>query len=456
MDERMTGANARQVCIIGAGVTGLTAAYRLMKAGYGVTVIEQNPEPGGMLSSFSVGGSRLEHIYHHIFTSDRYVLDLSQELGLLPDIEWFKPHDALYGNGRLYPFSGPLDLLRCRLMPLTDRIRTGLTVLRAGSLRDFAAIEGQTAAQWLRRQGGDKAYEALWKPLLRAKFDSDADEVSAVWIWNKFKLRGGSRKGGSSRETLGYMKGSFGRIIDRLVEEITAGGGSILTRYTALDISCREGGGYAVTCILENCSARTISCDAVIACVAGRQFANITGALRLPAEFLARIASIPYKANICLTLRLHNSLSRYYWTTICDSLPFVVMVEHTNLTGTGPYGGTVVYLSRYLSMTHPLWTSNDDEIFRLFCGSISRLVPGFTIDDIVDWRIKRTRYAQPVIPCGYSSIMATIDTPDPGIKLAGLAQIYPEDRGVNYAIRLAGQAAAAVEAYFEASDEKKE
>ena len=50
--------------------------------------------------------------------------------------------------------------------------------------------------------------------------------------------------------------------------------------------------------------------------------------------------------------------------------------------------------------------------------------------------------------------MATIDTPDPGIKLAGLAQIYPEDRGVNYAIRLAGQAAASVEAYFEAGDEK--
>ncbi len=453
MSTASGGHAGKTVCVIGAGVTGLTAAYRLVRAGYQVTVVEQNPEPGGMLSSFQVGGSRLEHIYHHVFTSDRYVLDLAGELGLLQEIEWFEPRDALYGGGRLYPFSGPLDLLRCRLMPFTDRIRTGLTVLRARALRDYTVIEDQTASEWLRRQGGEKAYEALWKPLLRSKFDSDADEVSAVWIWNKFKLRGGSRKGGSGSETLGYMKGSFGRMIDRLVERITDGGGSVLTRYTALNISRREDGGYAVTCILEDCNARTLPCDAVVACLAGRQFVNIAGALHLPAEYTQRAANVQHKANICLTLRLRDPLSRYYWTTICDDLPFVVVVEHTNMTGTEQYDGTVLYLSRYLNISNPLWTSNDDEVFRLFCGELGRLGPGFSADSVIEWRVKRTRYAQPVIPRGYSRHLAGIDTPEPGVKLAGLAQIYPEDRGVNYAIRLAGQAADAVEAYFEKDNE---
>ncbi|HEY5465481.1 MAG TPA: FAD-dependent oxidoreductase [Clostridia bacterium] len=439
----------KQVCIIGAGITGMTAAYRLVRAGYAVTVVEQNPDPGGMLSSFKMGGTRLEHLYHHIFTSDTHVLALAGELGLLSDIHWHDAHDALYGGGRLYPFSSPLDLLRCRLVPLPDRIRTGLAVLQAGTLHDFEAIEEQTTAEWLRRKGGKKAYEAIWKPLLRSKFESDADDVSAVWIWNKFKLRGGSRKKSAGKETLGYMDGSFGRLIDRLGEEIASCGGSILTRTTALDISRRDGGGYAVTCILEDCTARTLPCDAVIACIAGRQFTNIIGALRFPVDYLSRVASVMHKANICLVLRMRYSLSSYYWTTICDDLPFIVMIEHTNLTGPEPYHGPVLYLSRYLSTTNPLWTCNDDEVFRLFCGAMSRIAPEFCAEDVIEWRVKRTRYAQPVIPRRYSKTMAPINTPDPGIMLAGLAQIYPEDRGVNYAIRLADQAAAAVEAFLE-------
>ncbi len=453
MDTETAGRPSKTVCVIGGGVTGLTTAYRLGKAGFTVAVIEQNPEAGGMLSSFFTGGSRLEHIYHHIFTSDTHVRSLADELGLGDQIEWFHPRDALLSGGRLYPFTGPLDLLRFRAIPFLDRIRTGLLVLRAGRLRHFAALEEQTAADWLRRQGGRRAYETLWKPLLRAKFDTDAEEVSAVWIWNKFKLRGGSRKGGKGKETLGYMRGSFGRMVDRLVEEIVAGGGNVLTRTTALDISKREKGGYAVTCILEDCSARTLPCDAVVACIAGRQFSNIASALRLPPDYLDKVSSVSHKANLCVVLRLKDPLTDSYWTTICDTLPFVVMVEHTNLTGPEPYRGAVVYLSRYLGTTDPLWTRTDDNIYRLFCGELARILPSFSFSQVVEWRVRRTRYAQPVVLRNYGQRLTGIDTPDPGVKLAGMAQIYPQDRGVNYAIALAGQAASSVEAYLEEKPE---
>ena len=449
MGINTAGRPSKTVCVIGGGVTGLTTAYRLVQAGFSVTVVEQNPEAGGMLSSFHTGGSRLEHIYHHIFTSDTHVRSLADELGLGDQIDWFHPRDALFSGRRLYPFTGPLDLLRFRAIPFIDRLRTGLLVLRAGRMRNFAALEGQTAADWLRRQGGQRAYETLWNPLLRAKFDTDAEEVSAVWIWNKFKLRGGSRKGGKGRETLGYMRGSFGRMIDRLVEEIVAGGGSVLTRTTALDISRRENGGYAVTCILEDCSARTLPCDAVVACIAGRPFSNIAGALRLPQDYLDKVTSITHKANLCVVMRLKTSLTDYYWTTICDTLPFVVMVEHTNLTGIGTYQGAVVYLSRYLGITDPLWTCTDDDIYRLFCGELARVLPSFSSSQVVEWRVRRTRYAQPVVLRDYGQRVAGIDTPEPGVKLAGMAQIYPQDRGVNYAIALADRAASAVEAYLE-------
>ncbi len=440
----------RTVCVIGGGMTGLTTAYRLTRAGYRVTVVEQNPQPGGMLSTFEMGGSRLEHLYHHIFTSDAHVLALADELGIADRVEWHEPRDALFAGGQLFSFSSPGDLLRFRPIPWRDRIRTGILVLRAGRMRQFAKLEQVTAAQWLRRYGGDRAYETLWKPLLRAKFDTDAAEVSAVWIWNKFKLRGGSRQR-AGRERLGYMRGSFGILVDRLAEEITAGGGAVLTRYTALDISRREGGGYAVTCILEDCSARSLACDAVVACIAGRPFVHIASALHLPQPYLDQAAGLVHKANVCLILRLPDGLTPFYWTSICDDLPFVVMVEHSHLTGTATYGGAVVYLSRYLDITDPLWTRTDDQILRLFCGALARVLPSFSLAQVLEWRVRRTRYAQPLVLRGHGQRVPPIDTPDPGVKLAGMAQIYPEDRGINYAIELAGRATAAVEAYFATS-----
>lgn len=149
-----------------------------------------------------------------------------------------------------------------------------------------------------------------------------------------------------------------------------------------------------------------------------------------------------------MVLRLKKSLSEYYWTTVCDHLPFVVVVEHTNLTSLRKYGGHVVYLSRYLDISDPLWTQSDSDIYKLFCKGLSEMYPDFNSTDVKDWRLTRTRYAQPVIGKGYSSNMPEMRTPEEGLFLAGMAQIYPEDRGMNYAIRLGSESARAVTDYF--------
>ena len=73
-----------KVGIIGAGATGLSAAYDLGKAGHQVTVFERAPFLGGQASTFDVGGARLERGYHHLFTGDTDILDLNEEIGLGP------------------------------------------------------------------------------------------------------------------------------------------------------------------------------------------------------------------------------------------------------------------------------------------------------------------------------------------------------------------------------------
>lgn len=437
------------VCVIGAGLTGLFAAYRLLRAGHDVCLLESTLQPGGMVASFPLGQTRIEAIYHHIFTSDDEVTGLLDELGLDNRLRWHQPREAILRDGRLFAFSTPFDLLRFQALPLFDRIRTGLVVLKAGRLSDWQILEQETATQWLRRTAGPTSYEKLWKPLLTAKFDDSSEEVSAVWIWNKFKLRGGSRgsKVGSSK--LGYLDGSFGRLVDALVLGIRQAGGRIHFGHTAMNIardSHPDGRAcYRVSCILENCTTVEVETNAVLATVSGRQFASITTGLSLPDEYRNRLERQRYKGNLCLILRLRRSLSPYYWTTVCDPHPFVAVIEHSHLTGSEIYGGHVVYLSRYLDVSDPLWMQSDGEIFQLFRTSLEQIYPQFSPADVIDWRLRRTRYAQPVIQRLYSQLMPKLDTPDPGIKLAGMGQIYPEDRGMNYALRLGRQAAEAVD-----------
>lgn len=446
------------VCIIGSGLTGLTAAVQLVKAGYKVIILESTLRIGGMAASFQIGRQPLEYIYHHLFTSDQYFIDLCHEFGISSLITWHQTSDAIYAQDRLYPFSGPVDLLKFNVIPLSQRIRTGLTVLRAGRLHNWKSLENMTAADWLRKKGGKSAYSKLWQPLLRSKFDQDADRVSAVWIWNKFKLRGLSRKQNMGSSHLGYMQGGFAALIKVMSEYLCAHNAQILTGHTAISIrrqqNSQQSHVYQVRCIRENGQSCLIESQAVIAAVAGSQFANMTAALNLPHDYIAKTRALTYKGNICLVMRLKRSISDYYWTTICDDLPFVVVVEHTHLTGTEPYDGHIVYLSRYLDISDPLWIQSDGDIFRLFTSALRQIYPAFSQGDILNWRLRRTPFAQPLITKGYSRTMPALDTPDPGIKLAGTAQIYPEDRGMNYAVRLGRQAASAIESYLTAKEKR--
>jgi protoporphyrinogen oxidase len=453
MDKtRKSGGN--RICIIGAGLTGLTAGFRLACKGFEVVILESTLEPGGMITTFQMGSERIEYIYHHIFTSDDELLRLAGEMDLSGAFNWYPSREAIYAGHRLYPFSSPADLLRFRAIPLLQRLKTGLTVLKAGRLKGYLDLENQTAADWLISNNGAQAYRNLWQPLLRSKFDRDADDVCAVWIWNKFRLRGSSRgRGGVSR--LGYMKGSFGLLADSLAREIISRGGQILYGHTAMNISRIAGPEretYRISCVHGSSASVKIAADAVVATLSGRQFANISAGLSLPDDYLSKVRAVRYKGDLCLVLRLRKSLSQYYWTTICDESPFVVAVEHTRLTGPEPYGGHIVYLSRYLDVADPLWTQPDCEI-KLFSQGLSSIYPDFSQADIIDWRLRRTRYAQPVITRGYAQRMPAMDTPVSGVKLAGMAQIYPEDRGMNYAIRLGEAAAASTERLFHERDE---
>jgi protoporphyrinogen oxidase len=424
----------RQVVIVGGGFTGLAAGYELAKAGVPVTILEAEPEIGGLASAFEVGGERLERFYHHWFTSDLDVMDLVQELGLSSQVEVHPSSTGVYFANSFFRLSTPWDLLNFSPLGLLDRIRLGMLALRARRVTDWLELEDKTAEQWLRELGGANVYRVVWEPLLKGKFGPYADSISAVWFWNKLKLRGGSR-GRSGEERLAYFRGGFVRLAEALAERIESLGGRIQTNARVASVVPNEGGDPSASWRV-NSSLGAIQATRVIATPALPLIADMVREWA-HAEYLAKLEGINYLANICLVLELKRPLSSTYWLNVNDpSFPFVGVVEHTNLEPARFYGGRhVVYLSKYLPHTDPLYSLDADGLLAYALPYLKRMFPELCSEMVLAHHLWRARWSQPVVQRRYGALIPDEDGPRPGFHVCSMAQIYPQDRGTNYAIR---------------------
>ncbi len=427
-----------RVAIVGGGVAGLTAAYRLIQAGHEVAVFEAGPQLGGLVGTFDAGGEPLENFYHHIFSTDTTIIDLINELGLGERLVWHDSKVAFFYEGKIWPFVTPLDLLRFKPLPLIDRVRLGLAGLYLRRKSEWHDYEKITAWQWIQRFAGQKALDVVWGPLLRGKFADQAEEVAMAWLWSKIHLRFSTRKSGVGQtEQLGYMMGSFGVYIHELERRIRAAA-KVETSAPVQQITTTDGKADGV--VLAD--GRRWDADAVIACVPSERFLPM--APPLGAEYERRVGAARWQWALCYVLALKQSLSPIYWLNISDpDTPFIAVIEHTNFIEKERYGGlNLVYLSNYLTPNHPWFSLSDEELDDLYLPHLAKINPEFNRDWIVDRWVFKGPNAQPVIRRNYSDDLPDHRTPVPGLYLANMQQIYPEDRGQNYSIRMGAQVAA--------------
>ncbi|CAB4335846.1 unannotated protein [freshwater metagenome] len=419
------------VVIVGGGFTGLTAAYVLAKNGKSVKLLESEGEPGGLAGTFQFADHvKVEKFYHHWFNNDLFVPELVKELGLEGDITLHATQTGMYFNGRIWKLSSPLDVLRFEALSLVDRIRLGLLVFQVRKVKDWKKIEHLSVREWLEPLCGSKVYKVVWEPLLKAKFSIYSEEINAVWMWKKLALRGSTRnrKGG---EQLAYFKGGFGRLSQVLVNAIEDLGGSVELNQKVVSV--------------KTDGDRIQSLETKDKSIAGVQFI-FTPALPIIADILegvvdsaslSKLRRVNYLGNICLVVRLNRSLSSTYWLNVNDpGFPFVGVIEHTNFDSPANYEGLhVVYLSRYVAPEDEVWKLNDEAYFNDAIMHLKKMFPTLEQNWIVDYRIWRAEFAQPITEKGYSGYVPSQDTPFANAWISTMAQIYPEDRGTNYAIR---------------------
>jgi protoporphyrinogen oxidase len=447
-----------RVAVIGAGVAGLTCAHRLTQAGHACDVYERWPGLGGMAATLDVGhGHLLERYYHHLFTSDRHIADLYDELGMPDELEWLPSSVAFFLEGRSWPFTSPLHLLRFSPLSLRSRLRMGIAVLRlqrGGD--DVAPFETMTARAWIRGAMGAEAYEKVWGPLLRGKFGDRADDISMAWLWGKLTMRRKLQGKESRQELLGYPRHSWEPLFGELRRRIEAGGGRVLIDRPVKRLARGEAGFEIVAGApgsfrtghdpraFEAAPEAPERYDAVVATVPNDVFAELLEPGLLDDRYLALLDGIEYHTALCLLLELDRSFTPFYWTNIADpELPFVGVIEHTNLISRERYGGRrFLYVANYLAPGHELLSLDTDALLERYEPGLRRINPGFSHAWVKERWLHREPAAQPIVTVGYGSRIPPLQTGVPRLILANTTQIYPEDRGTNYAVRLGSEAAA--------------
>lgn len=411
-----------KVAIIGAGVTGLAAAWELSKKGHKVVVFERSEVPGGLGTYIKVKNNYVERFYHHFFESDSEIKKMAKELGISSKLKFYKAKTGIFSENKVYPFSSPFDLLRFSPLSFIDRLRCGLATAYLKFL-PFApySLDKTPADKWIKKYEGETVYEKIWGHLLEGKFSKYSSRISALWLWGRVKDRS---------PKLGYFDGSVKILFDKLIERIKKQGGQIRLEAEIGGIENKQEG------ILIKGTGISERFDKVIITTVS-PIANFLIKDGLSDESRKKLSSVDQLGAICLILELKHSIQSQYWLNLCDKRSKVlVMVEHTNMIDKKYYGGrTLVYLANYLHRDDPRFKLTDAQVIKQYTQILKEINGNYRNSWILKSYISRVPRAQTIFSTGALKKLPPFKISE-NIYLANIDQMYPHDRNLDQGIEL--------------------
>jgi protoporphyrinogen oxidase len=293
-------------------------------------------------------------------------------------------------------------------------------------------LENLTAREWMERWIGRRCYDKMWEPLFRLKFFELAEDISAAWIWTRIK-RVGTSRASVFQEELGVIDGGSEVLVAALVEAINGQGGRLLLGDGAAEVLGADGTVSGV----RLASGKVLEADAVISTVPTPYVSALVPAL--PEDWKASYDAIRNIPVVCVVMKLRKPVSKHFWVNICDpEIGIPGIVEFSNLRD---FPEPIVYVPYYMPASHEKWSWDDQQFIDEALGYLRVLNPDLEAGDLLDSRVGRLRYAQPVCEPGFAARIPPVETPISGLQIADTCYYYPEDRGIAESVRLGARMA---------------
>jgi protoporphyrinogen oxidase len=292
-------------------------------------------------------------------------------------------------------------------------------------------MEHTTVEAWMRKWAGNTVYEQMWKPMLDGKFGENfAPLVNMAWMWARIHAR---------TTKLATFEGGFQNFADSFAAELQKRGVTIHYSTGVKNITAGPDGRINLT---AGDSGKEF--DKCLVTVSPGLMARMTPTL--PKEYLQGLLDLKSLGAVVMVLAIKHPLSDkgYYWYNLPKSagFPFLALVEHTNFLPKEMYGGDhLLYCGDYLETDHEYFKLSQEELLERFLPALQRINPAFRPDWVRKSWLFRTNYAQPVPLLNHSKKIPAIQTPIAGIYFASMSQVYPWDRGTNFAVQIGRRAA---------------
>ncbi|MFQ5967760.1 MAG: NAD(P)/FAD-dependent oxidoreductase [Acidimicrobiia bacterium] len=421
--------------IVGGGMLGSTVALRLAQAGHDVTLFEGAPQIGGLASAWRVGDVIWDRHYHVTLLSDSSLRALLKELGLEYQIEWVETKTGCYSDGELYSVSNTVEFLRFPPLRLWDKLRLGMTVLRAARLKDWKSLEQIDVETWLRTWSGNRAFERFWLPLLRSKLGEGYRDTSAAFIWAVIQRLYAARRTGLKKEMFGYVPGGYARVLERLGRFLESSGVDV-----RLGVRVRSVAAAGLGPVITTDDGHEHHFDRVLVTTASPLAARLIEGMN-DSEREAHLA-VRYQGVVCASILTSRPLAGFYVTNITDEAPFTGVIEMTALVDPEEFGGrSLVYLPKYLPPGDSLFEVSDEEIRGEFLAGLARMFPTFDEGEIEAFQVSRVRHVLPIATVGFSERLPAAATSVPDVWVVNSAHILNGTLNVNETVELAERTA---------------
>jgi protoporphyrinogen oxidase len=432
----MTAPDGERWAIIGGGILGMTLALRLAQRGLSVTLIERAEQLGGLATAWRLGDVVWDRHYHVTLLSDRYTRSLLDELGLDQDMRWVPARTGFYTDGRLYSMSNALEFLLFPPLGPISKARLAATILHASRLTDWRPLEQIPVEGWLRAWSGNRTFEKIWLPLLRAKLGDAYTRTSAAFMWATIQRMYAARRTGHKQELFGYLPGGYARTLDAFRQRLEQVGVHLFLGMSVAAVRREQTGKVCV----ELASGTRIRFDRAVVTVAAPIAAKLCPGISDREQTL--LEQVEYQGIVCASLLLKKPLADYYITNITDSwVPFTAVIEMTALVDREQLGGNaLVYLPKYLASDDPAFGIPDHEWGERAVEALSAMYRGFEPQDVLAFQVSRERYVYALPTLGFSERVPPMRTSLPGVFVVNSAQIVNGTLNVNETVRLAEEA----------------